>query len=143
MSNDKNEKLSMPNLSLNVSMPDGQNELVKPEQLTGLYTEILEDIRDDRKEIDEVLKNFLDMILNEGDSTTSSKEAAVNLLKIKTETSDKKAKIMDLLMRAFLKERDTFPRYLAAHQHNEIKIEDNSKKRQLLKSIQKEVENAK
>lgn len=136
--------MALPNLNVNLAVPEKENELVKPEQITGLSNEVLDDIRDDRKEIDEVLKNFLEMVVNEGDATTSSKEALVNLLKLKSETADKKAKIMDLLLRAYLKEKDNgFPRYLAAHQHNQINIEDNSSKRQLLKTIQKEEKNGK
>lgn len=137
-------EVALPNL--NITLPaetEPKFELVKHEQLTEFYTEVLNDIRDDRKEIDEVLKHFLDMITNDGDATTASKEAVVNLLKLKSESADKKTRVVDLLMRAFLKERDTFPRYLAAHQHNEIKIESSGSKRQLLKAYQKDEINEK
>ena len=136
------DSIQLPQLNLNVNLPAEQKkeELVKAEQLVGFYNEILDDIRDDRKEIDEVLKSFLEMVMNEGDATTSSKEAVVNLLKMKAEQADKKTKVVDLLMRAHMKEKDTFPRYLAAHQHNEFKI-DNSRKGRLLKAIASEGDN--
>ena len=79
------------------------------------------------------------MVLNEGDATTSSKEALINLLNMKIQCADRKTKVLDLMMRCHLKEKDAFfPKYLA--QHNEIKIEDNSKKRRLLQSIINEKE---
>lgn len=136
------DDLQIPQLNLNVNLPAEQKkeDLVKAEQLVGYYNEILDDIRDDRKEIDEVLKSFLEMVMNEGDATTLSKEAVVNLLKMKAEQADKKTKVVDLLMRAFLKEKDTFPRYLAAHQHNEFKI-DSGRKGKLLKAIASEGDN--
>jgi hypothetical protein len=136
---EKKEEVSLPSLNVSVNLPAEQKEkaeLVKPEQILGYCDEIFDDIREDRREIDEICKSFLDMVMNEGDATTSSKEALVNLLKLKSDTADKKTKVFDLMMRAFLKEKDTFPRYLAAHQHNEIKITDSSDKRKLLKSFE-------
>jgi hypothetical protein len=75
------------------------------------------------------------MVMNDGDASSASKEAIVNLLKIKSDISDKKAKIADLETRIKLKEKDTFPRYLAAHQQNNVVIEGS--KREMIKSINK------
>ena len=75
------------------------------------------------------------MIINDGDASSASKEAIVNLLKIKSDTSDKMSKVADLMTRVKLKEKDTFPRYLAAQQNNKVVIEGS--KRDLLKSISK------
>jgi len=69
------------------------------------------------------------------DASSASKEAIVNLLKIKTDTADKMAKIADLMTRIKLKERDTFPRYLAAQQNNKVIIEGS--KREMIKSLNK------
>jgi hypothetical protein len=140
---EQDQQVALPNLNVNVNVPAEmkKEELVKSDQLVGYVNEALQDIQDDRKEIDEVLKSFLEMVMNEGDATTSSKEAVVNLLKLKSESVDKKTRIIDLLMRAYLKERDTYKTYFNAHQHNEFKIEDNSRRRQLLKAIHNEVEN--
>ena len=46
------------------------------------------------------------------------------------------AKIADLVTRVKLKERDTFPRYLAASQNNTINVGDGAK-RALLEAINK------
>jgi hypothetical protein len=112
-----------------------KESIVKDEQILGLYDEILNDCREDSKKVDEVLANFLDMVMNDGDASSASKEAIVNLLKIKSDISDKKAKIADLETRIKLKEKDTFPRYLAAHQQNNVVIEGS--KREMIKSINK------
>ena len=75
------------------------------------------------------------MVFNEGDSTTSSKEAVVNLIKLRSEQSDKMTKVADLMTRIKLKERDTFPRYMAASQNNTINI--GGDRRALLEAITK------
>lgn len=93
--------------------PEGMDQLIEDQQLLGIYAEILNDLRSDRKEIDDVLSNFVNMVFNDGDATTSSKEAIVNLIKTKTDMSDKKAKVADLMTRIKLKERDTMPKWLA------------------------------
>ncbi len=108
------------NVPANVDPKDEPKNLIADEQLLGVYDEVLTNIRKDREEIDELLAKFVDMALNDGDATTSTKEAVVNLIKIKTDTSDKMSKIADLMTR--VKMRDPFPKYLAAHQNNTINI---------------------
>jgi hypothetical protein len=108
---------------------------IKDETLVDLYGEILNNAREDRGKADEILSNFLEMVINDGDASSASKEAIVNLLKIKADQADKMTKIADLMTRVKLKEKDTFPRYLAAQQNNKVVIEGS--KRDLLKSISK------
>lgn len=115
--------------------------IIDDEQVVDLYDEILDNCRKDRDSADEVLANFIDMVMNEGDASSASKEAIVNLLKIKSDTSDKMSKIADLMTRIKLKEKDTFPRYLAAQQNNKIVIEGS--KREMIKSISKIVARSK
>lgn len=125
---------------MNVSVPATQDvsNLVQDEELLGVYAEILSCIRDDRKQVSDFIDNMADMVINEGDSTTASKEALVNLVKIKTDLSDKMAKVADLMTRVKLRERDTFPKYLAAHQNNTINIgETGGSRRQLIEAINK------
>jgi hypothetical protein len=110
--------------------------IVADEAILSLYDEIINNCRKDRESIDDLLKNFIDMVLNDGDASSASKEAMVNLIKIKSDTADKMAKVADLMTRMKLKERDTFPRYLAAHQHNNVTIKNDNTKRDLLKAIQ-------
>lgn len=116
-------------------VPEKEECIVKDEALIGLYDEILENCRKDRSSVDEVLTNFLDMVMNDGDASSASKEAIVNLIKIKSDTADKMAKVADLMTRIKLKDKDTFPRYLAQQQNNKVVIEGD--KRSLIKSISK------
>lgn len=130
----------VPELNLNIDLPEQQpksNPLVEPNTLLDYCKEITDDIEEDREETEELIKNFNEMLMNDGEPSNSTKEALVNLMKIKSDTVDKKIKVMDLLMRAFLKERDTFPRYLSAsvNQNNKISI---STKRKLLESMEEE-----
>lgn len=132
--------------SMNVtslSVQESENSLsniVSDEQLVDVYQEVLENIRQDRKQTEEFINNFADLVINEGDSTSASKEALVNLLKLKHDTSDKMAKIADLMTRIKLKDKDTFPKYLAANQNNTININSGNNKRQFLESLNKKKE---
>ena len=133
----KDENSLAPSMSLNLSNQNNDvSELVSDETVVTVYEEILNNLRTDRIEVDEYLNNFADMVFNGGDSTTSSKEALINLIKVKSDTADKMAKIADLMTRVKLKERDTFPRYLAASQNNTINVGDGAK-RALLEAINK------
>ncbi len=108
---------------------------VSDDMLMGIYGEIIDDIRKDREEISSYITAFVEMVINEGDSTTSSKEALVNLMKMKSDCPDKIAKVADLMTRVKLKEKDTFRPYMANNQTNTINI--NTDKRDLLKQIEK------
>lgn len=126
--------------AMNVSLPQQQEEeesIVGGQMLLGIYSEILDTIRKDRGEISDILNNFCEMVMNEGDSSSASKEAIVNLVRAKLDSSDKMAKIADLMTRVNLKEKDTFPRYLSAKQENTINIGDSGAKQELLRRINK------
>jgi hypothetical protein len=112
------------------------SRLISDDALLGVYAEIMGDLRNDRKELEEYISTFANMVLNDGDATTSSKEALVNLVKIKSDIPDKMSRVADLMTRIKLKERDTFPRYLAAHQNNTINIGEGGSKRALLEAIE-------
>jgi len=129
----------IPSMNLNLPAPKKEEEelpnLVSDDMLLGIYGEIIDNLRNDRTELDEILGNFIEMVINGGDATTSSKEALVNLMKIKSETSDKMAKIADLMTRVKLKEKNTYHPYLNAKQENTINISDS--KREFLTQIHK------
>lgn len=127
----KEEATMLPSVALNVNLPEQTNPIVEAQQIVGIYQEILEDIRKDRDEIENAYTNFAEMVFNAGDATAASKEALVNLLKLKSDSADKKSKVMDTLMRAFL---SGAPKQVNATQHNDFRIEDNSK-RQLIDDI--------
>ena len=78
------------------------------------------------------------MVLNGGDASTSSKEALVNLLKIKSDTADKMAKIADLMTRLKMKERSTYELWMNKYKEDDkptITIASN--KRELIRNIKK------
>lgn len=128
---------NLPMMEVNVNgQLKSDKEIITDEQMIGLYGEILGLIREDRKEVGEILTNFLNMVLNEGDASTSSKEALVNLLKIKSETTNNMSKVMDLLVRIKMKDRTLPP--ISVNQTNQI--EDGNQRRKLLKAIQKEID---
>jgi hypothetical protein len=116
-------------------------DLIPDAKLVKVYDEVLDNIRRDRDEIDTVLSTFVNMVINEGDATTSSKEALVNLIKMKADQADKMSKMADLMTR--LKMKDPFPKYMAAHQTNNVTIKEAVNKKSMLKQIAKEVKEIK
>ena len=135
---DMDVEMILPTMNVSKELRSGSDDkecIVKDENLLGLYDEILTNCRDDRSKVDEILSTFLEMVINDGDASSASKEAIVNLMKIKSDTADKMSKVADLMTRLKLKDKDTFPRYLAAQQNNKVVIEGS--KRDLLKSINK------
>ena len=117
--------------------------LIEDDALLGVYDEIMTDLRKDRKQTSYLINRFADMVVNGDDSSTSSKEALVNLMKLKTETADKMSKIADLMTRIKLKQPDTYKPYLTAKQENNTTINIAANKRELLKKIQKRAINKK
>lgn len=129
--------------TMNVSTPampitEKEECIVSDTKLLGVYDEILDYCREDRKSIDDILGNMVNMVMNDGDSTGSTKEAMVNLIKAKSDVSDKMAKVADLMTRIKLRDRDTYKAYLHAHQHNKVTIETKTPKKDLLKNILKD-----
>jgi hypothetical protein len=124
---------------MNVSLPLDQSQEIKcligDDQLLGIYDEIMHNFRRDRKEVSRLAKEFADMVVNGGDGSSSSKEALVNLLKLKNDTSDKMVKIADLMTRLKMKSPDTYKPYLTAKQENKTTINITGR-RNLLKKIE-------
>ena len=127
----------MPMMEVNVAglQRKEDKEIVSDDQMISIYTEVLGMIRDDRKEVDELLGNFINMVLNEGDASTSSKEALVNLVKIKTDCATNMSRVFDLLAR--IKMRDRSLPDVVANQVNKFNIGGTSK-RKLLETLNKE-----
>lgn len=127
---------------MNVNLPAEQTQeskcLISDEQLIGVYEEIMHNFRRDRKQVSYIAKEFADLVVNGGDSSSSSKEALVNLLKLKNDTSDKMVKIADLMTRLKMKSPDTYKPYLTAKQENKTTINITGR-RQLLKKIEQSV----
>lgn len=132
----------MPQMSVSVpDMPlmpdDDRKSLIADEELLNMYGDIMSCIKEDREQVSGFVDTMAEMVVNDGDATTSSKEALVNLIKIKTDMTDKMTKIADLMTRVKLKERDTFPKYLAANQNNTININEGGSRRALIEAINK------
>lgn len=119
--------------------------IVSDEALMGVYGEIMDNLRNDRSQVSDLVDTFSNMVLNDGDSSTASKEALVNLLKTKIEASDKMAKVADLMTRIKLKQPDTYQPWMGKGKEkggNTINIYDSSgvNRKALMERIQKERE---
>lgn len=113
-----------------------EKSLIDDEALLGIYDEILTELRTDRKQINYFAKQFGNALANDGDSSTSSKEALVNLLKLKSDIADKKSKIADLMTRIKLKDRWTGQPYLLKNEvDDKPTITITTNKRELIKNI--------
>jgi hypothetical protein len=106
--------------SLAPAQTEEKKQLVPDEKILDYYEEAIKNIKEDRSAADDAYKLFLEMVINGGDGTSSSKEAVVNLLKIKSETNDRMLKILDLWTRIHLRDKDTYPKYLTVQQNNKI-----------------------
>ena len=111
---------------MNISVPNQNpeaNHLISDEQYLGVIDEIMTNMREDRKQVTEFIDTFANMVLNDGDATTSSKEALVNLVKTKVDLQDKMLKAADLMTRLKLKNTYAFSGpHLNALQQNNINI---------------------
>jgi|SRR6185437_10852097 len=140
---EKMPSATVPMMEVNVGgmMHKPEKEIVSDDQMIGVYNEILEMIREDRKEVDELLVKFIDMVINDGDASTSSKEALVNLVKIKTDCANNMSRVFDLLAR--IKMRDRSIPEVVAKQVNKFNIGGGQPKRKLIDSLAKEAKQKK
>lgn len=122
--------------------PTQEASIISDEALLGVYGEIMNNLRDDRNQVSGLVDTFSNLVLNDGDSSTASKEALVNLLKTKIETSDRMSKIADLMTRIKLKQPDTFQPWMGKGKDkgSTINIYDSSgiNRKSLMERIQKE-----
>jgi hypothetical protein len=124
---------------------DKDMSIISDESLVGVYGEIMDNLRDDRNRASELVDTFSNMVLNDGDSSSASKEALVNLLKTRIEASDKMTRIADLMTRIKLKQPDTYQPWMGKGKEksgNTINIYDSSgiNRKSLIEQIQKEKE---
>jgi hypothetical protein len=120
----------------------GELSLISDESLLGVYSEIMGNLRDDRDQVSGLVDTFSNLVLNDGDASSASKEALVNLVKTKIEASDKMAKIADLMTRIKLRQPDTFQPWMGKGKEkggNTINIYDSSgiNRKSLMERIQK------
>lgn len=139
------EELAPREAELAAPTPAGEMSIVSDEALLGVYGEIMDNLRSDREQVSGLVDTFSNMVLNDGDSSTASKEALVNLLKTKIEASDKMTRIADLMTRIKLKQPDTYQPWMGKGKDkggNTINIYDSSgiNRKSLIERIQKEKE---
>lgn len=125
------------NVGVNQASSKEENPVVTNDDMIDMYKKIFSFIEEDRKESGDLFDTLKDMAINDGDASHSTKEAMIQALRIRVESSDKATKVMDLLMRYILKDKDTFPRYLAANQENNIIFKGGSK-RSFLEKLEKQ-----
>lgn len=141
---EKNTDLLVGNENSLVEKKQEELSIVSDENLLGIYQEIMLNLRGDRDQISDLVNTFSNMVINDGDSSTSSKEALVNLIKTKIDATDKMTKIADLMTRIKLKQPDTYQPWMGKKKEsvNTINIYDSSgiNRKSLLEKIQKEKE---
>lgn len=126
--------------SMNVSVPDQakDNSLISDDQYLGVLNEIMDNIRDDRSNVNEYIDKFADLVINDGDATTSSKEALINLIKVKVDLQDKMLKAADLMTRLKLKNTYAYsgPHLNAMQQNNfNIGADANFDRKEIIRAI--------
>ena len=91
--------------------------LFEDDELLSLASETLNNMRGDRKQLDTLISNFVEMVFNEGDSTTASKEALVALMVAKTNMSDKQMKLLEMIAKFKLKEMADAPKTVTVQEN--------------------------
>lgn len=126
------EDLAIPNVAMNINIPPNTiDPLIKPDQIIGMCKQIADDLESEKAEITEAYVNFSEMVFNAGDATSASKEALVNLLKLRSDLVDKKSKLAEMMLKLFLKDG---VKTVTAHQHNDFSI---AGKKELLQELNK------
>ena len=97
-------------------------DLVPDDRVIQYYEEAMECIKEDRLEAHDRYLDFADMAINEGDPSSATKEALVNLLKLKNDSVNQMIKILDLWTRMKMKDRTTSSQVYAYQQNNKYEI---------------------
>lgn len=100
--------------------------LISDDKIINYYEDAMNCIKDDRSEAHDRYLQFCEMVVNGGDPSSASKEALVNLLKLKNDSVNQMIKILDLWTRVKLKERSTSSQVYAYQQNNKYEISDRS-----------------
>ena len=104
-----------------VVLPE-EKPLIADERVLQLVEETLEGVREDRLEASERYLQFCDMVVNSGDCSSATKEALVNLLKIRNDALNQNIKVLDIFARIKLKERATPSQIHAFQQNNKYEV---------------------
>lgn len=126
----ENQSASDQIVTAGVAAPDA---LISDEMLLGIYSEILDTIRQDRVETTDILNNFCEMVLNEGDGSAASKDAIVQLVKTKMDAADKMAKVAELMTRVKMRDRES--KFITTPGGTVVNIGDGGTKKELLRRL--------
>ncbi len=122
-------------------VPSSSQALFADDEIVGMCAEAMTNMRNDRKQLDSLIANLVEMVFNEGDSTTSSKEALVSLMTAKTNMSDKMMSIAELMAKFKLKEMGNAPKSVTASQENHYHF--GGSRRSFLEQIERQVQKKK
>ena len=117
------------------------SSLFEDDEMLGLCAEILTNMRSDRKQMDTLIANFVEMVFNEGNSQPATKEALVTLVNTKSGMSDKMMGIVKLMASFKLKEMSNTPKSVSASQENHYHFSGN--RRSFLEQIEKRMKSKK
>lgn len=127
---------------IDASLPipvETNTQLISDEKITNYYEKAIQCIEEDRLEADGRYMEFADMVINGGDPSSATKEAMVNLLKIKNDGVNQMIKILDLWTRLKMKDKSTNSQIYAYQQNNKYEVSTPNVKK-LIKMAQ-EMEN--
>lgn len=130
----------------NISITSNENApapLIADDQIRDFYAEAIDCIRSDRAEAEERYLHFADMIINGGDPSSATKEAMVNLLKLKNDGVNQMIKVLDLWTRISMKDKATSSQVYAFQQNNKYEVDSNRPNPHVKRLIQmaKDMEN--
>ena len=100
-------------------VPD-EKPLIPDERITQYFEEAIDCITEDRQEANNRYLQMADMVCNGGDPSSATKEAMVNLLKIKSDGVTQMTRILDLWTRLKLKEKASTNQIYAYQQNNKF-----------------------
>lgn len=106
----------------NIIVPEKEKPLISDDAVIKYYEEAMECIKDDREEAGKRYLDFSEMVFNEGDPSSASKEALVSLLKLKNDGVNQMIKILDLWTRMKMKEQSTNSQIYAYQQNNKYEV---------------------
>ena len=134
------------NVSIQGAPQKDATMLISDDQYLEILGDILTNIKEDRKQVSDYIDNFANMVMNDGDATTSTKESLVNLVKIKTDLQDKMLKAADLMTRLKIKNTYAYSgQHLNEMQQNNFNIGSDTdfSRRELIKAINQAKKNKK
>ena len=126
---------------ININLQNVEKPLISDDKILDYFDDAIKNIKEDREEARNQYLVFNEMVINEGDPSSATKEALVNCLKLQHDTTDKMIKILDLWSRIKMRDRDTMKGYIAVQQNNKIQTSAPTDVKNLIKLAQMESQN--